>query len=145
MCGLALTHVPKLGPVMAEFARVLRPGGHVVSADVHHELVLAGSVPVARGPGDEPELVATYRHTAGDYIRAAVPLGLQVRRCEEPLGLPGAPPRPATPDATVNGWGDWPWSLMSMLPAATRAAFGGPDGIPQTIIWHFQLESGLAP
>jgi hypothetical protein len=84
-------------------------------------------------------LTATYRHTAADYIRAAVPIGLQVRRCEEPRSVPHTPPPPATPDATVDDWSDWPWSLMAMLPAATRAAFGGPDGMPLTIIWHLQL------
>src|SRR6266540_3633929 len=82
--GLALAHVPSLGPVMAELARVLRPGGHLVISDAHHELVLRGSVVRALGPAGEPGLVATYRHTAGDYLRAALPAGLQVRRCEEP-------------------------------------------------------------
>jgi ubiquinone/menaquinone biosynthesis C-methylase UbiE len=139
VCGLALTHVAQLGPVIAEFARVLRPGGHVVIADVHHDLVLAGSVPVARGPGDEPGLSATYRHTTGAYIRAALPVGLQVRRCEETLVMPSRPPVPATPDAAVGDWADWPWSLMEMLPAATLAAFAGPEGWPQIIVWHFQL------
>lgn len=28
-CSLVLTHVPDLRPVTAEFARVLRPGGHL--------------------------------------------------------------------------------------------------------------------
>ena len=31
VCGLALTHVPALEPVLAEFARVLRPGGTVAA------------------------------------------------------------------------------------------------------------------
>ena len=31
--SLALTHVPELAPVLAEFARVLRPGGRLVIAD----------------------------------------------------------------------------------------------------------------
>jgi SAM-dependent methyltransferase len=35
VCALALTHVPALGPVLSEFARVLRPGGHVVLSDIH--------------------------------------------------------------------------------------------------------------
>ena len=44
MCALALVHVPSLAPVLAEFARVLRLGGHLVISDVDHELVLLGSV-----------------------------------------------------------------------------------------------------
>ena len=139
MCGLALVHVPSLGPVMAEFARVLRPGGHLVTADVHPVLVLAGSVPIARGPAGEPGLAPAYRHTAGDYIRAALPVGLQVRRCEEPRLVARASALPATPDAPVDSWDNWPWSLMGMASEAARAAFGGPDGMPQTIICHFQL------
>jgi ubiquinone/menaquinone biosynthesis C-methylase UbiE len=31
--ALALTHVPELAPVLAEFVRVLRPGGHLVISD----------------------------------------------------------------------------------------------------------------
>ena len=42
VCALALAHVPALEPVMAEFARVLRPAGHLVISDVHHELVFRG-------------------------------------------------------------------------------------------------------
>jgi SAM-dependent methyltransferase len=139
VCGLALVHVPDLAPVMAEFARVLRPGGHLVTADVHHVLVLAGSVPIARGPVGEPGLTPAYRHTAGDYIRAALLVGLQVRRCEEPRYIPRASAPPATPDAPVDTWDNWPWSLMGMVSGAAWAAFGGPDGMPQTMICHFQL------
>jgi SAM-dependent methyltransferase len=39
VCALALVHVPRLQPVLAEFARVLRPGGDLVISDVHHEVV----------------------------------------------------------------------------------------------------------
>jgi SAM-dependent methyltransferase len=39
VCALVLVHVPQLQPVMAEFARVLRPGGDLVISDIHHELV----------------------------------------------------------------------------------------------------------
>src|SRR5262249_51970065 len=38
VCALALVHVRRLQPVLAEFARVLRPGGDMVISDLHHEL-----------------------------------------------------------------------------------------------------------
>jgi hypothetical protein len=78
--------------------------------------------------------VATYRHQPGDYLRAALSLGLQVRRCEEPRATSTAerPPEPAT---EIGDWWDWPWSLMDYLPSAARAA----GGRPSLFIWHFQL------
>jgi SAM-dependent methyltransferase len=132
-CALALVHVPRLQPVLAEFARVLRPGGDLVISDIHHELVTRGSVITARGPAGEPCIAATYRHTLGDYLRPALSLGFQVRRCEEPAAAPpsGPPPEPA---AEVGDWQDWPWSLMAYVPAAARAAAGRPN----LVIWHFQ-------
>ena len=134
VCALALVHVPRLEPVMAEFARVLRPGGDLVISDVHHELLTRGSVITARGPAGEPCIVATYRHQLGDYLRAALSLGLQVRRCEEPrvARADGPPLEPAT---EIGDWWDWPWSLMDYQPSATRAA----GGRPSLVIWHFQL------
>jgi SAM-dependent methyltransferase len=135
--GLALSHVPTLAPVMAEFARVLRPGGHLVISDAHHEIVLRGSVPHALGPNNEPGLVPSYRHTAGDYVRAAVPAGLQVRRCEEPQrsGDDDLSPPPSPPSAmTVSDWREWPWSLLQLIPETARAAWA----VPAVVVWHFQ-------
>lgn len=134
VCALALVHVPHLQPVLAEFGRVLRPGGDLVISDVHHELVARGSVIKARGPAGEPGLVATYRHKLGDYLREALSVGFQVRRCEEPGSAVPAGPQPE-PAAGIGGWPDWPWSLMEYLPSAERAA-GRYLGL---VIWHFQL------
>jgi ubiquinone/menaquinone biosynthesis C-methylase UbiE len=50
VCALALVHVPRLEPVLAEFARVLHAGGDLVISDMHHEQVTCGSVITARGP-----------------------------------------------------------------------------------------------
>jgi SAM-dependent methyltransferase len=136
--ALALVHVPSLAPLMAEFARVLRPGGHLVISDVHHELVLLGSVVHAVGPAGEPGLAPTYRHTPGDYLRAALPAGLQVRRCEEPRPTLPDEPSPPPEQFNVGDWADWPWTLLPLIPAATLAAFDKPA----TIIWHFQLTDG---
>jgi ubiquinone/menaquinone biosynthesis C-methylase UbiE len=133
VCALALVHMPPLQPVMAEFARVLRPGGDLVISDVHHELVTRGSVIKARGPGGEPCIAPTYRHQLGDYLRAALSLGLQVRRCEEPTATGTGGPLPV-PAAEIGDWRCWPWSLMNYLPSAARAA----GGCPSLVIWHFQ-------
>jgi SAM-dependent methyltransferase len=134
--GLALSHVPTLAPVIAEFARVLRPGGHLVISDAHHEIVIRGSVPHALGPNNEPGLAASYRHTPGDYLRAALPAGLQVRRCEESRRSGNdLPPPPRPTDLTVSGWHEWPWSLLGLVPEATRAAWA----VPAVIVWHFEL------
>lgn len=134
VCALALVHVPRLESVLAEFARVLRPGGDLIISDVHHELVTRGSVIKASGPTGEPHIVTTYRHDLGDYLRAALSLGLQVRRCEEPRGTTPDGPLPE-PAKEIGDWQDWPWSLMSYLPSAIRAA----GSHPSLVIWHFQL------
>ncbi len=134
VCTLALTHVPSLGPVLAEFARVLRPGGDLVIADVHPELVLRGSVPKATAPGGGPGLVPSYIHQVGDYLRAALPLGLQVRRCEE-VRPPVTTDEPApVTSLDPGGWERWPWSLIDLVPEAARAS-----AAPTTLVWHFQL------
>ena len=132
---LALCHVPDLRAVMAEFARVLRPGGDLVISDMHAEQVFRGSVIRALGPSGEPGLVATYRHQPGDFLRAALAAGLQVRLCEEQAAYRDDDPT-SLPDPAVGPgpWSDWPWSLADMIPAATRAAWR----TPVTIVWHFQ-------
>jgi SAM-dependent methyltransferase len=139
VCALALVHVPHLQPVLAEFARLLRPGGDLVISDLHHELVTRGSVITARGPAGEPCIAATCRHRLGDYLRAALSLGFQVRRCEEPGAAQPAGPLPE-PATGIGDWQDWPWSLMDYMPSAARAA----GGCPSLVIWHFQLPAASA-
>jgi hypothetical protein len=73
-------------------------------------------------------------YRVGDYLRAALPPGLQVRRCEE-ARLPTNPPRSA-PTAEVGPWKLWPWCFADLVPEAARAVNAGR---PATIIWHFQL------
>jgi SAM-dependent methyltransferase len=133
VCALALVHVPRLQPVLAEFARVLRPGGDLVISDLHHELVTRGSVVTARGPAGEPRIASTYRHRLGDYLRAALSVGLQIRRCEEPTATGTGAPLPV-PAAEIGDWRYWPWSLMAYLPSAAQAAGRGPS----LVIWHFR-------
>lgn len=139
VCALALTHIPTLKPVMAEFARVLRPGGHLVISDMHHERVAQGSVPSVRSADGRPGRLSAYRHLIGDYLRAALPVGLHVRRCEEPSVPAVEPSGPADRTGAfgaVGPWELWPWCLAEMVPEATRAASAGA---PALVIWHFQL------
>jgi hypothetical protein len=78
----------------------------------------------------------TYRHSAGDYLRAALPVGLRVRRCEEPRPAPAGPVATPPDEITVGEWADWPWTLLPLIPAAASAAWDKQA----TVIWHFQLD-----
>ncbi|HEX6359883.1 class I SAM-dependent methyltransferase [Actinophytocola sp.] len=133
VCGLALSHVPELGPVMAEFARVLRPGGHLVITDMHPESLLRGAVPAVRDQDGRPGRLVSHRHLVGDYLRAALAAGLVPRRCEEPVSA-GAPGDAAD---EPGPWELWPWSLAALVPEAAHAANAG---VPVMMIWDFQLD-----
>jgi SAM-dependent methyltransferase len=132
VCALALTHVPDLGPAFTEFARVLRPGGHLVVSDMHHQRVELGSVPHVYSADGEPGLLPAYRHLTGDYLTVALPLGLQVRSCAEPRIEAGEPSGPAE----MGPWELWPYTLPALIPEAGRAV---NENSPVTVIWHFQL------
>ncbi|MEU6427155.1 class I SAM-dependent methyltransferase [Microbispora sp. NPDC046973] len=138
VCSLALTHVPALGPVMTEFARVLRPGGHLLISDMHPEGVRRGFVPPVRRADGTPGRISTYQHSIGDYLRAALSAGLQVRRCEEPKAERARPTwAPSTAEA-VRMWDLWPWCLTDLVPEAAEAADGD---VPTMVVWHFQLSA----
>jgi SAM-dependent methyltransferase len=136
VCALALTHCRDLAPVFAEFARVLKPGGHLVTTDIHQELVALGSVPRARSTSGRPGLVSTYRHYASDYLAAALPHGLQVRRCEEPRPPGALNLKPMAEPLDPGPWDGWPWSMLNLVPTAAGAV---SNGVPAVIVWHFQL------
>lgn len=131
--ALALVHVADLAPVLAEMARVLRPGGDLIISDIHPELVIIGSVIKARGSADQRYIVSTHRHPLGDYLRPALDLGLEVKRCEEP-SPPVGPSDGSEPATTIGDWDDWPWSLMAYLPTVIPVA----GRHPCLVIWHFR-------
>jgi SAM-dependent methyltransferase len=139
VCALALAHLPGLAPVFREFARVLRPGGHLVLTDVHHELVALGSVPRVRSADGQPGLLPAYRHRAADYLAAALPLGFTVRRCAEPGRADGDVTERPAGKLEPGAWDDWPWSLAEVLPAAWAAAW---QGTPALMAWQFTLAGG---
>jgi SAM-dependent methyltransferase len=125
VCALALTHVPTLGPVMAEFARVLRPGGHLVVSDIHLNSLYLGGVAAALGLDGRPALLPASRHLASDYLTAALSHGLELRGCAEPRW----PPSDQAGGPLARTW----------CGAAADAAY---EGTPAAIIWHFQRAGG---
>jgi SAM-dependent methyltransferase len=130
VCALALTHVPRLAPVMAEFARVLRPGGHLVISDAHLLMsYVRPTLPRRPGPDGRPTILTEYHRPLSEYLSAALPWGFQVRRCEEP----------GRPRATYSGpcQTDMSWELLHWCPEAAAAAH---ENVPVVVIWHFQLE-----
>jgi len=132
VCTLALAHVPDVAPVLAEFARVLRPGGHLVIADSRMDYRV-----VVRLTDGRHGYLPHYNRVTSEYLTAALPLGLQVRHCEE---LRSPVRDPATVPAAERGLPDHPsdiWTLRAWCPAAWAAALSGS---PLLIFWLFQLQ-----
>jgi SAM-dependent methyltransferase len=145
MCAIALVHVPDLAPPFREFVRVLRPGGHLVVSD---QCGLSGEIglPVLVDLSPEGDLgyIPVYPRLASDYLAAALPLGLDVRHCEQPRV-----PSPLLDEQgrTVHDGKRLPlqdpdqppstWSLHAEAIEATNAAWRGK---PSSLIWLFQLE-----
>src|SRR4051794_23899452 len=96
VCALALTHVEDLAPVFAEFARVLRAGGRVITTDLHPFVTETGLM--AGFPTEDRDttsqvpagvhFVPNLTHHAGEYVQAFIDAGLTIAACLEPR-LPG--------------------------------------------------------
>ena len=149
VCALALTHVPNLAPVFAEFARVLRLGGHLVVSDARTLVEGIGRPMLARDAQGRAALMRWWDHRTSAYLAAALPLGFAVRACLEP-----ARPDPLVRDdgSTVtdppNAASDDPagapniWALHAHSPGAVNVAYADR---PAAIIWHFQLGQNPGP
>ncbi|NEE01475.1 class I SAM-dependent methyltransferase [Phytoactinopolyspora halotolerans] len=146
VCALALAHVPDLATAMKEFVRVLRPGGHLVISDPRG-LIGDIDMPLLKaGPNGDPGFVPNRSRLASDYLSAALPLGLRLRRCEEPrrpapfVGADGRPPHATgpvpdhVPGGPPNIWALHPWCVD-----AVNAAY---RDTPAAIVCHFELGDG---
>jgi ubiquinone/menaquinone biosynthesis C-methylase UbiE len=119
VCSLALTHVARLEPVIAEFARVTRPGGLVILSDMHPTAVTFGGAAVFPTDSQRFELnfVRNLVHPVSDYVRAAVSAGLVVRDCREPV----------VPESAITAN-----PAYTVVPDAVRQAF---EGLPFLLVW----------
>jgi ubiquinone/menaquinone biosynthesis C-methylase UbiE len=118
VCALALVHLPDLAGVMAEFARVVKPGGRVIISDVHPFLIMLGwqaQFRTEEGAG----FMRLNGHLLSDYSRAAEAAGLRVCGLQE-LRL--------TPESAIT-------VATERLPEANHAAW---VGLPGVVIWDLE-------
>jgi ubiquinone/menaquinone biosynthesis C-methylase UbiE len=121
-CSLELTHVPDLGPVIREFARVLRPGGTIVLADIHPVNTLLGGGLAGWPSGDITKgvpYVVNLTHQISDYVAAFNAAGLTIVDCIESFfgdaQIEGIPSYVAVPDATRQAYAGIPFLLVWRL------------------------------
>ena len=116
VCALALAHLDDLRPPVAELARVVRPGGHVVVSDLHPGLPLGQALFVAAD--GSLAFVRQHPHLHSEYLEAFASAGLDLVRCIEP--------RLGSAEAEEQGL------AARFIPEATQAAF---VGLPGALIW----------
>jgi ubiquinone/menaquinone biosynthesis C-methylase UbiE len=150
VCAIALVHVAEIEGPFREFARVLRSGGHLVVSDprglIGSDIIFPN---VIEGLEGDYGYIPVYGRLASEYLAAALPLGFQVLRCEEPRV-----PSPLLDDKgrTVHDGERLPpqnpnsapytWALHAEAIDATNAAWRGK---PSSIIWHFRLQDARDP
>lgn len=85
VAGLVAPDLAELEPVLAEIARVLRPGGSVVYSDLHPAGAGLGWKRTFRDRTGRSRTVRHYTHSLRDHLVACRTAGLDVERLLEPL------------------------------------------------------------
>jgi malonyl-CoA O-methyltransferase len=91
LCGLSIMDIARLGTVIGEFARVLRPRGVLVCSTLHpsgREQGWQRSFDTAAGRRTLP----AHWHSRDDHAQACRDAGLNIEVIEEPALTPGAAP-----------------------------------------------------
>jgi SAM-dependent methyltransferase len=118
VCGLALAHVADLSSAIAELARVLAPGGHLIVSVLHPLQALLGWHAPFQGDDGQRWFVREHPHTHADYLHAFDAAGLRVRRCIEP--------QLSAAEVAAKR------RAFQAIPDATAAAY---VGLPAVLIW----------
>jgi SAM-dependent methyltransferase len=83
--SLADEHLPELGPLYGEVARVTRSGGVFVLVGYHPQFLMAGMpTHFDRAPG-EPVTIRSYVHLLSDHVKAAHAAGWRLQEMDEGL------------------------------------------------------------
>ena len=122
VCGLALTHRENLERSLRGFARVVRPGGHVVTSDVHPMAVALGGQAFFRRADGSRAVTRNHVHWPSAYVGAATAAGLEIVACEEPV----------VNEELLDAWGAddlflGPETAMLDLPFSILWVFRKPD------------------
>jgi SAM-dependent methyltransferase len=124
VCGLALAHVADLDAAVAEIARVLVRGGHLVISVLHpFQAHLGWHAPFEDGLGRRG-FVREHTHGHADYLAAFRRGGLEVLGCVEP--------KLTAAEVTAKR------RAFRHIPEATAAAY---QGLPGVLIWEAKRTS----
>jgi SAM-dependent methyltransferase len=118
VCGLALAHVADIKAAVAELARVLAPGGHLITSVLHPFQALLGWHAPFEDEFGQRRFVREHAHTHSDYLGAFESAGLVLRHCIEP--------ELSATEARAKR------RAFRHLPDATLAAY---VGLPAVLIW----------
>lgn len=120
VCSLALAHLPDVESAIAEFARVLVPGGHLVLSDVHPLCTALGFHAFFRGRQGERGYVQNHYHPLSSYLTAFRAADLEIVQCVEvPFD-----------EVAIAAMG-----VYSLMPeAVTMALFG----LPLVLVWELK-------
>jgi len=84
ICALAVGHLASLDHTMAEFARLLRSGGHLVWSDMHPDGARAGWQRTFEAEDGRVYAVTHHVHTIDDQRRASAAAGFVIEAVREP-------------------------------------------------------------
>lgn len=118
LCTLALTHLPELTEAITQFARVLKPGGRLVTSDVHPFFTSLGLHAFYRPTPGVHAFVRNYHHSVSSYVSLLTASGLLIKGCWEPV------------------WSQETALLVGAATTMTKAVTEGLMGLPLVLVWE---------